>query len=131
MTKKFLLYSVWLAVFAMVATTAFAQQDSTKVKGAISAKKFKRLAKKDNTVVIDVRTPEEYKAGHLPNALLMDFKQPDFERRIRELDRSKRYLLHCRSGKRSAGALQLFRQNGFKKVYHLKGGIEAWKDPLQ
>lgn len=122
---------ILLVVFSMVATVSQAQQDSTKQTGAISARKFKRLAKKENTIVIDVRTPEEYNAGHIPDAMLMDFKKDDFSSKVQRLDKSKRYLLYCRTGKRSAQAVAIFRRYGFEKVYHLKGGTEDWKAPLQ
>lgn len=115
----------------MVASVSQAQQDSTKPTAAISARKFKRLAKKENTIVIDVRTPEEYNAGHIPDALLVDFKKDDFANKVQALDKSKRYLLYCRTGKRSAQAVAIFRRHGFQKVYHLKGGTEDWKGPLQ
>lgn len=131
MKKNWFGITILLVVFSMVTTVALAQQESHKGKGAISRRKFKRLAKEENTIVIDVRTPEEYNAGHIPDALLMDFKNEEFTNKVQALDKSKRYLLYCRTGKRSALAVEIFRRQGFDKVYHLKGGTEDRKDPLQ
>ena len=62
----------------------------------------KGLAEKGlKVVVLDVRTPKEFKEGHIPGATNIDFTTPDFEKRIGKLDKSKTYLVHCASGGRS------------------------------
>lgn len=78
-------------------------------------------------VVLDIRTPEEYAAGHLKGAKLVDFKASDFKVKLAELDRKQPYLLHCASGRRSTAALETFKALGFKEVVHLDGGFNAWK----
>lgn len=98
---------------------------------AISPQKFSRLMKKEGTVVIDVRTPEEYQSGHIPGAVLIDIKKPDFTERVSSLDRSKKYLLYCRSAKRSKAALDSMQALGFPKVFHLEGGIQNWKRDVE
>ncbi|MGI9578614.1 MAG: rhodanese-like domain-containing protein [Microthrixaceae bacterium] len=55
-------------------------------------------------VVIDVRTPEEYEAGHVEDATLIDIQGPDFAAQIEDLDRDGEYVVYCRSGNRSAVA---------------------------
>ena len=93
----------------------------------VSEKKFARLMKKQNAVLLDVRTKEEYQEGHIPGALLIDVnKQDDFLQQVQKLDKSKKYLLYCRSGKRSEKALVLMKENGFRKIYHLQDGFEGW-----
>ena len=82
---------------------------------------------KKSVVILDVRTPEEYAQAHIPGAKLMDFLADDFKTTLGKLDRTKIYLLHCRSGSRSAAAFRTMKQLGFKSVYHLDGGIMAWK----
>jgi phage shock protein E len=62
--------------------------------------------------VIDVRTPEEFAAGHVEGALLIDVSAPDFAARIAELDPEGRYLVYCRSGNRSAQAVAAMRDTG-------------------
>jgi rhodanese-related sulfurtransferase len=93
----------------------------------VKSEKFERLMNKNNTIVVDVRTAEEFNTGHIPGAINIDVKSDSFLRQIRSLDSTKKYLLYCRSGKRSQTALNLMRVNGFAHILHLKGGIEAWK----
>ena len=80
-----------------------------------------------NVVVLDVRTPDEFKAGHIRGAKLVDFRSADFAKKLGELDRSKTYLVHCASGGRSTSSLETFQKLGFKSVVHLDGGFNAWK----
>ncbi|MDH4144213.1 MAG: rhodanese-like domain-containing protein [Acidimicrobiia bacterium] len=81
----------------------------------------------DDLVVLDVRTAEEFAAGHLAGAQLIDFYGDDFAQRIGELDRDAPYVLYCRSGNRSGQTRELMAQLGFREVYDVAGGIVAWK----
>ena len=85
-----------------------------------------KMAEKD-VVILDVRTPEEYAAGHLKGAVLIDFLAKDFEQKIQSLDKDKTYLVHCKSGRRSAGACNKLGAQKIGKLYNLEGGFEAWK----
>jgi rhodanese-related sulfurtransferase len=77
-------------------------------------------------LLIDVRTPDEYKSGRIENSLLIDFKTDDFKDKISKLDRSKKILLSCRSGQRSGLAKTLMEDIGFTEVYNMIGGIIEW-----
>lgn len=78
-------------------------------------------------VVLDVRTPEEFAAGHLPGARNLDFFAPDFRQRLEALALEKRpVLLYCRSGNRSVRACDLMRRLGMEEVLHLAPGFRAW-----
>jgi len=77
-------------------------------------------------VVLDIRTPDEYNGGHLADAVLIDFYEPDFRDMISELDRDKDYVMYCRSGNRSAEAAKIMRELGFTSVDEVDGGIVAW-----
>lgn len=79
-------------------------------------------------VVLDVRTPDEYAAGHLEDAVVVDFYEDDFASRIAELDPDVPYLLYCRSGNRSGQTRALMDQLGFTDVADVDGGILAWAD---
>lgn len=81
-----------------------------------------------NMVLVDVRSPEEYQDGHIEGARNINFLSPDFKEKISLLDKNKTYVLYCRSGHRSGLALKIFMDNGFKNVYHIKGGIINWKN---
>jgi thioredoxin 1 len=96
----------------------------------LSNKQFKNEASKKNVIIIDVRTPDEYNAGHIKNALLMDYLETDkFKKQIQSLDTTKTYILYCRTGKRSFNAAELMKEQGFKKVSDLKAGISKWDGP--
>ena len=84
-----------------------------------------------NFVIIDIRTPGEYKSGHLPDSILIDFYSKTFINKITQLDKAKTYLIYCRSGNRSSRSLELFRKLKFQKVYHMASGIIGWKSEKQ
>ncbi len=84
------------------------------------------LETEPDRVVIDVRTPEEFAAGHLEGAVLVDFNAPDFAARIAEFDPEGDYVIYCRSGNRSAGARDVMTEQGFTDVVDVEGGILAW-----
>ena len=69
-----------------------------------------------DAVVIDVRTPEEYAAGHLEGAVLLDFNGGQFAAEFPGLDPEGEYLVYCRSGNRSAQAASIMRDHGFEHV---------------
>lgn len=80
-----------------------------------------------NAVLLDVRTQEEYDEKHLPEAQLIDIRQPqNFMDEVQSLDKSKRYFIYCRSGARSGQACQVLDQLGVAATYNLVGGILAW-----
>ncbi|WP_276496578.1 rhodanese-like domain-containing protein [Pontibacter litorisediminis] len=82
---------------------------------------FKRQNLNSKTVLVDVRTPEEYASGHLDGAMLSDFRGGDFAEDIRNWDKDKVYYLYCASGNRSGQAAELMKQAGFKHIYNLGG----------
>lgn len=73
--------------------------------------------------VIDVRTPEEVSAGYLEGALKFDFQGPNFASEIATLDKSKDYVIYCRSGNRAGGAIDFMKQNGFTGTLTNAGGL--------
>lgn len=77
--------------------------------------------------VIDVRTPEEFEAGHLADAVLIDIYRDDFTQQLDALDRTTPYLIYCRSGNRSEQARQIMTDLGFTNVTDIAGGYQAWQ----
>ncbi|MBI5745197.1 MAG: rhodanese-like domain-containing protein [Elusimicrobia bacterium] len=78
-------------------------------------------------VVIDIRRPEEYAAGHLSAASLqLDYYAPDFKDQLAKLDKTVPYLIYCRSGHRSGLALAMMQELGFTQAHDIAGGITAW-----
>ncbi|MDO6758655.1 rhodanese-like domain-containing protein [Tamlana sp. 2_MG-2023] len=93
----------------------------------MSVKQFKTDVSHDFVQLIDVRTPEEFKEGHLENAINVDFKSSDFTDNIEKLNSDKPVYIYCRSGNRSKKSVSYFKKVGFTTIYNLKGGILAWK----
>ena len=87
----------------------------------------RRLDAKEDLFVLDVREPHEYQISNLNGYLL---PLGDLPQRVHELDTSREIVAHCRSGVRSAKAVDFLRQAGFKKVHNLQGGILAWADKI-
>ena len=85
----------------------------------------RRLDTGDDLFVLDVREPHEYQICNIGGHLI---PLGDLPKRVSELDSSREIVAHCRSGGRSAKAVDFLRQAGFKKVHNLAGGILAWAD---
>jgi rhodanese-related sulfurtransferase len=78
------------------------------------------------SVVLDVRTPAEFAAGHLPGAVNIDVQSPDFADRVAGLDEGEATLVYCQTGNRSGVATDEMVDLGFTELSELSGGIEAW-----
>lgn len=89
---------------------------------------FKRQIAKTQMVVIDVRTPEEYETAHLENAKIINFEADDFKEKISKLPKEIPVCIYCCSGNRSAKSMEILKKEGFRRVYHLKGGIKTWQE---
>lgn len=93
----------------------------------VNVTEFQQLVSKEGIQLVDVRTPEEFKAGHIKNAKLINFFDSDFkEQSTKVLDKNKPVYLYCRSGGRSAKSAKIYKEAGFTKVYNLLGGFNAW-----
>jgi molybdopterin/thiamine biosynthesis adenylyltransferase/rhodanese-related sulfurtransferase len=86
-----------------------------------------RLDHGDDIFILDVREPHEYQICNLKGHLI---PLGELTRRVHELDSSREIVAHCRSGKRSADAVDFLKKAGFRKILNLKGGILAWSDEV-
>jgi phage shock protein E len=75
---------------------------------------------------IDVRTPAEYTAGHIPSAINVDYNASNFKDQISMLNRNVRYTVYCQTGYRSNLARKVMQELGFKYVFNINGGFNAW-----
>ena len=136
---KTILFSIFAAagVFATVSCASSTEAngesaiaESAQIGGSytnISSGNFQKTVNEQEAIVIDVRTPMETAEGVIEGCdMMIDFKSSNFGTEIAKLDKSKAYVIYCRSGGRSASASQYMVDNGFKKVYNLKGGITGW-----
>ena len=81
----------------------------------------------EHFIILDVRTPSEYNAGHIDDATNVNYNASDFVQQLNKLDKKDMYLLYCASGNRSSKALNKMKELGFTKIYHLKKGYSGWK----
>ncbi|HEX3003461.1 MAG TPA: rhodanese-like domain-containing protein [Angustibacter sp.] len=109
-------------------TSATAAVSAPASGSSLAPAQFAAAAKRPGTTLLDVRTPAEFAAGHLPGAVNVDVSSRDFLARLDQLDRAGTYAVYCHSGNRSAAALQMMAQAGFTSAYDLAGGLQAWQD---
>lgn len=113
-------------VFALLATACGGGTDSG-IRTASADEAADVLADPpEGLVVLDVRTPEEFDAGHLAGATMIDFYETGFSAQIADLDRDAPYLMYCRTGNRSGQTRALMESLGFTNVIDVEGGIVAW-----
>jgi L-ascorbate metabolism protein UlaG (beta-lactamase superfamily)/rhodanese-related sulfurtransferase len=116
------LFAYLLATLGLNVACAQASYEDADVKG------FAELMTNPNVVVLDVRTADEFKDGHLVGALNIDQAQSDFIQKVKDaLPTDRTIAVYCRSGRRSANAAGRLAAEGYKAV-NLKGGILAWKE---
>lgn len=102
---------------------ANAQTDSIKT---VDASEFAEIIKSDSVTLVDVRTADEYAAGHIGKAVNMDVLKSDFKYRVGELPKDKKVAVYCRSGKRNLVAANTLAKLGYK-VINLRGGWLEWE----
>jgi phage shock protein E len=93
----------------------------------VGVEEFDKLRREKNTVVLDVRTETEFKDGHIPGAVNLDYTDKDFRKKVAELDKSKTYLVHCAGGNRSGRACDIMSKGEFTNVVNLAPGFNAWE----
>lgn len=95
----------------------------------LSAEEFSKAITEPNTIIVDVRTPEEYNEGHIAGAKNIDVKSCTFIDKAEEtIGKTQTIAVYCRSGKRSANAASILAEHGYKKIINLKGGIIEWQE---
>jgi len=87
----------------------------------------KLIKSRKDLVILDVRTAEEFEAGHIKGAKNASFLDDDFDQKLKEVT-GKPVLVHCASGGRSAKAVKQMLGKEFPELYHMNGGMKAWQD---
>jgi rhodanese-related sulfurtransferase len=134
--------AMWLVVaalfFGFVAAvgtphlTVYASESrsQTQISEAVTTQEAYTLIQdnKDNPdfVILDVRTPREFADGHIEGAVNLNYNAPTFKDDLNGLDKTKMYLVYCRTGRRSKGAFDMMKALEFQEVYHMLGGIVGW-----
>ena len=97
------------------------------VKTVVAADFEKKAAAMKDKIILDVRTAEEYKEGHLLGSIQIDYYGSEFKNQVNKLDKSKPVFVYCKGGGRSSSSCEILKDLGFKEVYNLQGGITDWK----
>lgn len=119
-------YSLLILSVALFNSCSNGQTGTTKT-DLLPAEFAEKIKELPSATLLDVRTPEEFAKGHLPDAKNIDWNGNDFDKQIATLDKSKPVFVYCLSGGRSSSAAKKMRSEGFKEVYELKGGIMKWR----
>jgi len=114
-----------LLSISIVILASFSGVSAQKIQ--LNSPEVKEVLKKNTSIVIlDVRTPEEFAAGHLKGAKNIDIKQPDAYSKLDKLNPKTTYLVYCRTNHRSGMAVEHMMQKGFKNVYQMMDGFPGW-----
>ncbi|MAO09123.1 MAG: rhodanese [Alteromonas sp.] len=108
-------------------TSLFGAAQETDTIKILAKEAFKTAIEKDSVQLVDVRTPQEYQAGYIKDAINIDyFDQATFQQEFDKLDKNEPVYIYCRSGNRSQKAAARLDSLGFKKIYDLRGGYLGW-----
>lgn len=118
--KRFQLLWIVITVFSCTPKESAVQEN-------LDVASFKQLRENNpDILIVDVRTPEEIAGGKIDGAIEIDFSQDSFGSKINQLDKEKTIIVYCAVGGRSSKTVTFMKEQGFKNVYNLDGGIEAW-----
>jgi thioredoxin 1 len=120
---------LWTTLAFIIQACGQEKSNNDQIKGnSLSAKEFKAAIETNAFApIVDVRTPEEFEKGHLPNSYNIDWNSNGFENKVMGFEHDKPIFVYCLSGGRSAAAAEKMRSLGFKKVVELEGGIMKWR----
>jgi phage shock protein E len=121
-----LLCTIVIALTPFAARGAEAEKKKPAEPPKISLEEFEKRKAERDTVVLDVRSEEEYAKGHVAGAVNLPINAKDFDDRIKQLDKDKTYLVHCQAGVRSERACK--KMDGVvPKMFNFAGGMNEWK----
>ena len=118
-----------MMLFLILGTASCSSGNSNSAFAQLEARKFQETWENEKTtsVLIDVRTMEEYNGGHIESAKNIDFNGSNFESEIAKIDKEKTVFVYCLSGGRSSAAASFLEKKGYKNVIELVGGMMAWR----
>jgi len=115
-------------VYTFLLFAIFSCNEKKLISNLISANDFNQMIRNDkSSIIIDVRTPEEFNKGHLRNSLNVNWFDENFDENLKIFNKDLPVFVYCLSGGRSSKANQKIKSLGFKNVYELDGGILEWR----
>ena len=134
--NKYLLIGLLILIVALIGSITYISsmdKSNMNVLGTestfsdLNPQQFNQVLSSGGYTLIDVRTIDEYNSGHIKGAKQEDFYQTQaFSNYLDSLDKNGKYLIYCRTGIRSAKAMQLMQDKSFASVHDLVGGYAAW-----
>lgn len=122
------MYKNLIVVFFLIVLTGCGKAQNNG-ESNLSAKEFsKKLDQTKDAQLVDVRTPGEFRNGHLKNAMNIDWNADDFTEKAMALDKEKSVFVYCMSGPRSTAAAAKLQKMGFKNIYEMQGGMMKWRN---
>jgi phage shock protein E len=120
--------AVALAVAAIASVGLLAGcSSSNEVTKKVDPVEFSEVIAQPGVIILDVRTPEEFNAGHIPNAININVADSNFSSEVSKLDKNATVAVYCRSANRSAVATDEMADLGFTDMYDMQGGIIDWE----
>ena len=119
-------HPAWLAPVVITVALLSGCSGGSDAIADVDVAEAQQLVTGGEAVILDVRTPQEFAAGHLDGAINIDVEAADFASRVSGLDESAETLVYCRTGNRSGVATDEMADLGFTDLSDLQGGIEAW-----
>jgi rhodanese-related sulfurtransferase len=114
----------------MVESQGKAQKPGEQIIGDIMPQQASLIIKENvnnpKCIILDVRTPKEFSGGHIEGAKNLDYHADDFQKKLENMDKNKKYLVYCESGARSSGAVKLMLNLNFTEIYNIMGGFRLW-----
>jgi rhodanese-related sulfurtransferase len=133
MKYSYVIFTI-LTVFVLLACKQVKKHSSNSAKEqafpikTISVATLKAHRKVKKGLLLDVRTSEEIADGHIEAAVFLDYYRSDFQTQIQKFPKDEPVYIYCRSGNRSRKAAKKFAALGFREVYNIQGGFQAWKN---
>lgn len=123
------MYKNFIVAFFLIVLTGCGKAQNGNSKNSLAAVEFStKLNQTKDAQLVDVRTPGEFRNGHLKDALNIDWNADDFTEKAQTLDKEKPVFVYCMSGPRSTAAAGKLQEMGFKNVYDLQGGMMKWRN---
>ena len=117
-----------LLILLLIQTCSLAGEDVLKTISPAEASDLIAKHKNNaNFIIIDVRTPREFKSGHIEKAILLDYYSKTYTDELKRLDKTKTYLIYCRTGNRTGKTMKMIKNMGFSRVYNMAKGIKGWR----
>lgn len=118
--------SLAVAAIASIAMLTGCSSSNEAIK-KVDPVKFSEVIAQPSVIILDVRTPEEFNAGHIANAININLEGSDFSSEVSKLDKNATVAVYCRSGNRSGVATDQMAELGFTDMYDMQGGIIDWE----